>query len=44
MILVPIVLVGLYIGWHIFRDRARVEASRQFARIDYRATRPARKR
>lgn len=43
MILVPIFFVGMYCGWQIYKDHARVEASREFARIDYSAHSPERR-
>lgn len=33
----PVTFVALYLVWHIYTDRTRVEASREYAKIDYSA-------
>ncbi len=45
MTLIPILLIGAYVAWQVYRESTRIEAAREFARIDYNARKnPPRRR
>lgn len=44
MILVPMLVIGAYVAFEVYRELTRVEAAREFARIDYNASKNARRR